>query len=150
MRAVIQRVSESCVIVDNTKIREIGLGLVIFLGIFDTDKLQDVKYLTQKIAVLRIFNDNNNNMNLSIQDVNASALIVSQFTLCADTNRGRRPSFIRAANPQMAEGLYDEFCNKIKKMGIPIKKGKFGATMQVQIKNEGPITIILDSNLPKL
>lgn len=149
MIAVIQRVSQSSVRVDNKKISEIEFGLVIFLGIFHNDKMQDVEYLIQKIAGLRVFNDNNHNMNLSIQDVNASALIVSQFTLCANTQKGRRPSFFNAAKPNIAKKLYEDFCNGLKEMNIPIKTGQFGATMQVQIKNEGPVTIILDSNLIK-
>jgi len=149
MIAVIQRVSQASVTVDKKKISEIEFGLVIFLGVFHDDEMQDVEYLIQKIASLRIFNDNNHNMNLSVQDVNASALIVSQFTLCANTQKGRRPSFFNAAEPSMAKKLYEEFCNGLKKVDIPIKTGQFGATMQVQINNEGPVTIVLDSKLIK-
>ena len=149
MIAVIQRVSRASVIVNKKKISEIEFGLVIFLGVFYDDEMQDVEYLIQKIAGLRIFNDNNHNMNLSIQDVNASALIVSQFTLCANTQKGRRPSFFNAAEPNIAKKLYEEFCNGLKEMNIPIKTGQFGATMHVQINNEGPVTIVLDSKLIK-
>ena len=149
MIAVIQRVSRASVIVNKKKISEIEFGLVIFLGVFYDDEMQDVEYLIQKIASLRIFNDNNHNMNLSVQDVNASALIVSQFTLCANTQKGRRPSFFNAAEPNIAKKLYEEFCNGLKEMNIPIKTGQFGATMQVQINNEGPVTIVLDSKLIK-
>ena len=149
MKAVIQRVSKASVVVADKQISEIGYGLVIFLGVLYNDEIQDVDYLIQKTAGLRIFNDNDNNMNLSIRDVNASALVVSQFTLCADTQKGRRPSFFNAAEPHVANKLYEDYCAGLKKMEIPIKKGEFGATMQVQLKNEGPVTIILDSQLIK-
>ena len=150
MRAVIQRVSEASVMIDGKTIGEIGCGLVIFLGVFYDDDMQDVKYLIQKTAGLRIFNDNNNNMNLSIQDINASILVISQFTLCANTQKGRRPSFLSAAKPRIAKTMYENYCTGLKQIGISIvEKGKFGANMQVQLKNEGPVTIVLDSKLNK-
>ena len=150
MRAVIQRVSMASVVVADKQISEIGCGLVIFLGVFHNDGMQDVKYLIQKTAGLRIFNDNNNNMNLSIQDINASILVISQFTLCANTQKGRRPSFFNAAKPRVAKTMYENYCTGLKQIGISIvERGQFGAAMQVQLNNEGPVTIVLDSKLNK-
>ena len=122
MKAVIQRVSKASVVVADKQISEIGYGLVIFLGVLYNDEIQDVDYLIQKTAGLRIFNDNDNNMNLSIQDVNASALVVSQFTLCADTQKGRRPSFFNAAEPHVANKLYEDYCAGLKKWRYLLKK----------------------------
>ena len=149
MRALIQRVSEASVIVSDEKISGIGCGLVIFLGIFNDDDIQDIEYLIKKTAGLRIFNDDDDNMNFSIQDVNASALVVSQFTLCANTQKGRRPSFFNAASPKIAETMYENYCAGLEQVGISVNRGRFGATMCVQIKNEGPVTIMLDSKLIK-
>ena len=145
MRAVIQRVSSASVTVADKKISEIGFGLLILLGITQEDEERDIDYLVKKTAELRIFKDDGQKMNLSIQDVGGEILVVSQFTLCADTRRGRRPSFIRAAEPKMAENMYDKYCQKIQLLNIPISKGQFGASMDVGLINDGPLTIILDS-----
>jgi len=145
MKAVIQRVSSASVMVADKKISEIGFGLLILLGITQEDEERDIDYLVKKTAELRIFKDDGQKMNLSIQDVGGEILIVSQFTLCADTRRGRRPSFIGAAEPKMAENMYDQYCQKIQLLNIPISKGQFGASMDVGLINDGPLTIILDS-----
>ena len=108
------------------------------------------EYLIKKTAGLRIFNDDDDNMNFSIQDVNADALVVSQFTLCANTQKGRRPSFFNAAKPKIAETMYENYCTGLEQVGISVNRGRFGAKMCVQIKNEGPVTIMLDSNLNKI
>ena len=145
MKAVIQRVSSASVMVADKKISEIGFGLLILLGITQEDGERDIDYLVKKTAELRIFKDDGQKMNLSIQDVGGEILVVSQFTLCADTRRGRRPSFIRAAEPKMAKNMYDQYCQKIQLLNIPISKGQFGASMDVGLINDGPLTIILDS-----
>ena len=145
MKAIIQRVSSASVMVSDKKISEIGFGLLILLGITQEDEERDIDYLVKKTAELRIFKDDGQKMNLSIQDVGGEILVVSQFTLCADTRRGRRPSFIGAAEPKMAKNMYDQYCQKIQLLNIPISKGQFGASMDVGLINDGPLTIILDS-----
>ena len=145
MKAVIQRVSSASVTVANKKISEIGFGLLILLGIAREDEERDIDYLVKKTAGLRIFKDEEKNMNLSIQDVGGAILVVSQFTLCADTRKGRRPAFVGAAEPIMAENMYDQYCQKIRLLNIPVSKGQFGASMDVGLINDGPVTIILDS-----
>ena len=145
MKAVIQRVSSASVTVADKKISEIGSGLLILLGIAKEDEERDIDYLVKKTAGLRIFKDEENNMNLSIQDVSGKILVVSQFTLCADTRKGLRPTFIGAAEPKMAENMYDQYCKKLQLLNIPVSRGQFGASMDVGLINDGPVTIILDS-----
>ena len=145
MKAVIQRVSSASVTVADKKISEIGSGLLILLGIAKEDEERDIDYLVKKTAGLRIFNDEGQKMNLSIQDVGGEILVVSQFTLCADTRKGRRPAFIGAAEPKMAENMYDQYCQKLQLLNIPVSKGQFGASMYVGLINDGPVTILLDS-----
>ena len=145
MKAVIQRVSSASVMVADKKISEIGFGLLILLGITQEDGERDIDYLVKKTAELRIFKDDGQKMNLSIQDVGGEILVVSQFTLCADTQRGHRPAFVGAAEPKMAENMYDQYCQKIQLLNIPVSKGQFGASMDVGLINDGPVTIILDS-----
>ena len=145
MKAVIQRVSSASVTVADKKISEIGFGLLILLGITQEDEKRDIDYLVKKTAELRIFNDEGQKMNLSIQDVGGEILVVSQFTLCADTRKGRRPAFIGAAEPKMAENMYDQYCQKLQLLNIPVSKGQFGASMDVGLINDGPVTILLDS-----
>ena len=145
MKAVIQRVSSASVIVASEEIGVIGAGLLILLGVNQDDVEKDVDYLVKKTAELRIFSDDNKNMNLSVKDVDGKILVVSQFTLCADTRRGRRPSFVSAAEPKMAENMYDQYCNKLQQQNIPVSKGQFGAIMDVKLVNNGPVTIVLDS-----
>lgn len=145
MRAVIQRVREASVSVDDTIIAAIGAGLVILVGVAQDDSEKDAQFLAQKIATLRIFEDSAGKFNLSALDVGASALVVSQFTLYADTRGGRRPSFIDAARPEIAEPLVDRFAARLREQGLKVETGKFQARMLVKILNDGPVTIILDS-----
>ena len=147
MKAVIQRVSSASVTVVDKKISEIGEGLLIFLGVVAQDIEKDIDYLVNKTAGLRIFKDANQNMNLSLQDIGGEVLVVSQFTLCADTRRGRRPSFINAAEPIIANNMYDKFCQKLQLLSIPVSRGQFGASMDVELINDGPVTILLDSRV---
>ncbi len=146
MRAVIQRVSAARVEVDGESIGEIGQGLLILLGVHSDDEAEDGNYLVDKIARLRIFADENGKMNLSLLDIGGSALVVSQFTLYADTRRGRRPGFSAAAPPQKAEVLYEQFCTALRELNIPVATGCFGANMAVHLINQGPVTIILDTD----
>jgi len=145
LKAVIQRVSSASVSVDNTQISSINNGFLILLGVQQGDDEKDLEYLVNKTAGMRIFKDDKQHMNLSIKDVKGEALVVSQFTLCADTYKGRRPSFIHAAPPEMAEQMYQQFCEQLKVAGVPVQTGKFGAMMDVSLINDGPVTIILDS-----
>tara|TARA_B100000586_G_C19995721_1_gene378233 strand:+ start:76 stop:519 length:444 start_codon:yes stop_codon:yes gene_type:complete len=145
MITVIQRCSRGQVIVAEKVIGEIGHGLVILLGVEQTDSETDADFLVNKISGIRIFNDKKNKMNLSIKDMNGSALVVSQFTLCGDTRKGRRPSFIKAAEPEEGYRLYEYFISNMKKEGIPVESGEFGATMNVELVNNGPVTFVLNS-----
>ncbi|CEO31781.1 D-aminoacyl-tRNA deacylase [Paraclostridium sordellii] len=145
MRAVVQRVASSKVIVDESTIGEINKGLLILLGVTHEDTSKDVDYLLDKIVNLRIFEDENDKMNLSLKDVNGELLVVSQFTLYGDCRKGRRPNFTNAAKPDLATSLYEEFIDKAKKEGIKVGTGKFGAHMMVELVNDGPVTILIDS-----
>ena len=145
MKAVIQRVRSASVSVDNKIIGEMATGFLILLGVEQGDAQDDLNYLVKKTIGLRIFKDDNKNMNLSIKDVGGEALVVSQFTLCADTRRGRRPSFIKAANPEEAESMYQQFCEQLTKKNISVQTGEFGSMMDVSLVNDGPVTILLDS-----
>ena len=145
MKAVIQRVLSASVSVDGNEISSINRGFLILLGIEKDDGPEDLDYMVNKSVGLRIFKDENNNMNFSIQDVGGEALVVSQFTLCADTLKGRRPSFINAAPPEIAENTYEKFCKKIQDENVPVQMGRFGAMMEVGLINDGPVTILLDS-----
>ncbi len=144
MKAVIQRVSEGSVTVDNKVVAEIGQGLVILLGIAPGDTLQLAQQMVEKIAHLRIFEDEDEKMNLSALDVGAEAIVVSQFTLYADTSRGRRPSFIAAAKPDLAEPLVESFAHLLTDQGVPTQTGIFGAMMDVALVNDGPVTIVME------
>ena len=145
MKAVIQRVKSASVSVDDKIIGEIATGFLILLGVEQSDTQDDLNYLVKKTIGLRIFKDDNKNMNLSIKDVGGEALVVSQFTLCADTSRGRRPSFIKAANPEEADSMYQQFCEQLTINNLSVQTGRFGAMMDVSLVNDGPVTIILDS-----
>ncbi|NLP36460.1 MAG: D-tyrosyl-tRNA(Tyr) deacylase [Firmicutes bacterium] len=145
MRAVLQRVISAAVKIDGETVGQIDKGLLILLGIHGDDTEEDLHYLVEKIVHLRIFEDENNKMNLSLLDIDGSALVVSQFTLYADTRRGRRPGFSSAAAPEVAEPMYRRFCEALKAYGIPVATGRFGADMDVQLINQGPVTIIIDS-----
>lgn len=145
MKAVIQRVKSASVSVDDKIIGEIATGFLILLGVEQSDTQDDLNYMVKKTIGLRIFKDDKKNMNLSIKDVGGEALVVSQFTLCADTSRGRRPSFIKAANPEEADSMYQQFCEQLTMNNLSVQTGKFGAMMDVSLVNDGPVTIILDS-----
>ena len=146
MIAVVQRVSSANVRVKENIVGEIDEGLVVLLGIEKGDDEKDSRILAQKISRLRMFNDVNDKMNLSIQDVNGAALVVSQFTLCADTKKGRRPSFINAESPDSSNYLYELFKTSLIENGIQVQSGEFGSMMDVQLINNGPVTFIMDSN----
>jgi len=144
MRALIQRVSYGRVSVEGRPLAEIGPGLVILLGISPEDGEDQIKYLTQKIANLRIFEDEEGKLNRSVLDVDGEALVISQFTLYADTRKGRRPSFTRAARPEVADPLVNMFAEKLTSEGVPTQTGQFGAHMLVEIHNDGPVTIWME------
>ena len=146
MKAVLQRVKNASVTVDGALISEIGQGLLVLLGVFDGDTECDADVLASKIANLRIFSDADDKMNLSLLTVGGELLVVSQFTLCANCVKGRRPDFFSAAKPDEANRLYLYFCKRIKDEGVAtVKTGEFGADMQVELLNDGPVTILLDS-----
>ena len=146
MRAVIQAVSSASVRVNGGEPRSIGPGLVILLGVRDTDTLDIVPKLADKCAGLRIFKDENDKLNLSAKDLGYSALVVSQFTLYGDVSHGRRPSFIGAAKPDLAIPLYEQFLAECERLGFPPQHGEFGAYMQVSSENDGPVTLIVDTD----
>ena len=146
MRAVVQRVTEGDVTVENQVTGAIGNGYVVLLGVEDTDTEKDAEYLAEKIVGLRIFEDAEDKMNLSLQDVGGEMLVISQFTLLADARKGRRPNFVKAARPELAKKLYDHFVEKVKAQGVKVGEGIFQTHMMVRIHNDGPVTILLDSN----
>jgi len=145
VRAVVQRVTSASVTVDGRVAGEIGAGLLVLLGVSRTDNPESATYLAEKIANLRIFSDEAGKMNLSLVDISGSALVVSQFTLYGDTRGGRRPSFIQAAPPEEASRLYDEFVRSMRALGVEVETGVFQAQMQVELVNDGPVTILIDS-----
>lgn len=146
MKAVVQRVSNASVTIDNNKVASIGSGLLILLGIVDEDTQEDIQWLTRKIANLRIFEDDNGVMNRSLIDIEGDAIVVSQFTLHASTKKGNRPSYIKAAKPEVAIPLYKSFIMQLEQeLSKTIQTGQFGADMQVELTNDGPVTIIIDS-----
>ena len=145
MKALLQRVTRASVSIDNEEVGRIGQGLVVFLGVANGDTEKDAQYLAQKIVNLRIFADEEGKFNLSALDINAELLLVSQFTLLADTRKGRRPSFVEAAPPVQAEELFDYFVEQTRTTGLKVATGRFQAYMQVEIRNDGPVTIMLDS-----
>jgi D-tyrosyl-tRNA(Tyr) deacylase len=145
MRAVVQRVSRAKVTVNDKVVGEIGRGLLVLLGVAETDETSDAEYLAEKILNLRIFEDADDKMNLSLLDSNGELLVVSQFTLYGDTRRGRRPSFIAAAAPDKANELYEYFVARGRESVTKVGTGQFQAMMDVELVNDGPVTIILDS-----
>jgi D-aminoacyl-tRNA deacylase len=146
LKAVIQRVSQSSVTIDSKIVAQIGKGLLILVGIEDSDNQEDIIWLTSKIINLRVFADENNVMNLSVKDINGEIIVVSQFTLHASTKKGNRPSYIKASKPEIAILLYESFVKQIEiELGKKVQTGIFGADMQVALVNDGPVTIIIDS-----
>lgn len=145
MRAVVQRVSSSKVEVDGVIIGEINKGINVLIGISKEDTLEDLKYIKEKIVNLRIFEDENSKMNLSLLDIRGDLLVISQFTLYGDCRKGRRPNFMNAEGGEKAEKLYNDFIEMLKETSLKVETGKFGADMKVDIQNDGPVTLIIDS-----
>lgn len=145
MKVLLQRVSGASVAIGGELVARIGRGLVVFVGVADGDAEKDIDYLVSKIVGLRIFADDNGKFNLSVRDISGQLLLVSQFTLLADTRKGRRPSFTRAAPPAEAARLFDQFVARARASGLGVQTGRFQAHMQVEIHNDGPVTIMLDS-----
>ena len=146
MRVLIQRVKKASVTVEGELISLINKGLLVFVGICDEDSQEDIEWLTKKIANIRLFDDKNGVMNLSVADIGGEVLAVSQFTLMASTKKGNRPSYIKAAKPDISIPLYEQFCNELEiALNSPIKRGIFGADMKVELLNDGPVTIFIDS-----
>lgn len=146
MKAVIQRVAKSSVTIEGEIVASIQKGLLILVGIEEADTKEDIEWLSSKIVNLRIFDDDNNIMNLSIKDVNGEVIIVSQFTLHASTKKGNRPSYIKAAKPEIAIPLYNQFIQQIEKdLAKKVQTGQFGADMKVSLLNDGPVTILIDT-----
>lgn len=148
MKAVIQRVKRASVTVDGKICGKIDKGYLVLLGVMEGDTESDADVLAKKTASLRIFTDNDDKMNLGLKDVDGEVLAVSQFTLCADVKKGNRPSFTRSAHPKIANGLYESYCKKLLEYGVKnVEKGIFGADMQVELINDGPVTILYDSEI---
>lgn len=145
MRAIVQRVLRAAVVIDSETVGSIGAGLVVLLGVTHDDTTERAKWLAEKIAGLRIFNDANGKMNRDLIEVGGAMLIVSQFTLYGDCRKGKRPSFIDAAPPPIAIPLYEAFINGVKALGVPVATGRFGADMKVELLNDGPVTLIVES-----
>lgn len=144
MRTVLQRVRRAAVIIGEERVSEIGRGLMLLLGVEKTDDASRAEALARKVAGLRVFDDDDGKMNLSNEEVDGEYLVVSQFTLCADLAKGKRPSFDPAMKPPASEELYEKFCAELAaRTGRPVKKGRFGASMRVEIENEGPVTFLL-------
>ena len=148
MKAVIQRVSKASVTVDGELVSSIGNGYLVLLGVMDDDNESDAEVIARKTSTLRVFEDDDGKMNLDIQNVDGEILAVSQFTLCADVKKGNRPSFAHSAHPDRANELYEYFCDKLLENGVKsVKKGVFGADMKVELLNDGPVTILYDSEI---
>lgn len=145
MRAVVQRVKQSAVIVDGEIVGGIGKGLLVLLGVAETDRRADADFMAEKISRLRIFEDRDGKMNLSLMDVRGEMLVVSQFTLLGDCRKGRRPSFVLAAGPDKANALYERFVEQVRQKGVKAETGRFRAMMEVSLVNDGPVTLIVES-----
>jgi D-tyrosyl-tRNA(Tyr) deacylase len=145
MRAVVQRVSRAAVRVEARTVGEIGPGLLVLLGVAAGDGEQEARWMADKLAALRIFEDGEGKMNLSVADAGGGLLVVSQFTLLGDTRKGNRPSFVDAAPPEPANALYEKVCALLREKGLPVAQGVFRAHMEVELLNDGPVTILLDS-----
>lgn len=146
MRVVIQRVKEACVVIDNKQVSAIKSGLLVFMAVEDTDKKEDIDWLTKKIVALRIFDDDKGVMNLDVQQHKGDILVVSQFTLFASTKKGNRPSYLRSSKAQFSQPMYETFVQRLQELlGKKVSTGLFGADMQVKLINDGPVTIIMDT-----
>ena len=145
MRAVIQRVSRAEITIDHQEVRSIGQGLVVFLGVLKGDTEKQAEFLAEKVQGLRIFTDENDKMNLSLEDIHGELLVVSNFTLGTDCKKGRRPSFDMAAPPEEANALYLRFVEQLRAQGVRVETGEFGAYMEVLVSNDGPVTLIIDT-----
>ncbi|KQB38223.1 D-tyrosyl-tRNA(Tyr) deacylase [Flavobacterium daejeonense] len=146
MRVVIQRVSEASVTIEDVKVAQINKGLLVLVGVEDADSQEDIDWLAAKVAKIRLFGDENNVMNLSVQEVDGDIIVVSQFTLHAATKKGNRPSYIKASKPETAIPLYEKFIQTLEsELGKKIQTGEFGADMKVSLINDGPVTIIIDT-----
>lgn len=145
MRAVVQRVKEASVTVDNQIVGKISKGLLVFLGVGEEDTETDLTYTVEKTIGLRIFPDDNDKMNLSVQEIKGEILVISQFTLYGDVRKGKRPSFTKSAHPDIGIRFYEDYISKIKEAGIIVKSGEFGAHMDIDLVNDGPVTILIDS-----
>jgi len=150
VKALLQRVTEASVSVAGEVVGRIGQGLVVFVGVADGDTGEEARYLAQRTVNLRIFADEEGKFNLSVLDIKGELLVVSQFTLLADTRKGRRPSFVEAAPPAQAEELIEQFVGEVRTTGLKVETGRFRQYMQVEIRNDGPVTILLDSKDKKL
>ncbi len=144
MRAVVQRVRWAAVSVDGAEVGRVGAGFLVLLGVEAQEVPAYALELAGKVARLRVFEDTGGKMNRSLQEISGAALVISQFTLCADTRKGNRPSFIAAARPETAKPLYEQFCHDLRACGVPVQTGVFGADMAVTLHNDGPVTLILD------
>lgn len=144
MRLVVQRVKRASVTVDDAVIGKIDQGFMVLVGITDTDTKETCDYLADKLVKLRIFDDENDHMNLGLDSVSGKLLLISQFTLYGDATKGNRPSFVKAARPEFAKELYDYFCDACRKKNVEVQTGKFGADMKVELLNDGPVTILLE------
>lgn len=144
MRLVVQRVKHASVKVDDNIVGKISDGFMVLVGITDTDTKETCDYLAEKLINLRIFDDENDHMNNNLSTVNGSLLLISQFTLYGDTTKGNRPSFVKAAKPEISKPLYEYFCSKCESFGVHVEKGIFGADMKVELLNDGPVTIIME------
>ncbi len=145
MKLVVQRVEQASVTVGGKRISEIGPGLLVLAGVSHGDTLFDARFLARKTVNLRIFKDGDGKMNRSVEDIGGEVLAVSQFTLCGDCAKGNRPSFINAARPEEGEALFDEYVHALEKHGLPVQTGEFGGDMQVELLNDGPVTLLLES-----
>jgi D-tyrosyl-tRNA(Tyr) deacylase len=145
MRAVIQRVSEASVTVGQTVVGSIERGFLVLVGVADTDEEKDALWIAEKVAGLRVFEDSEEKMNLSLADVQGAVLLVSQFTLFGDCRKGRRPSFVEAARPEKARALYEKLADNLRQLGLSVETGTFQAHMQVRLLNDGPVTLLIDS-----
>lgn len=146
MRAVVQRISRGQVTVDNQIVGKVGKGFLVLLGVSEEDTQDEVIYMAQKIVGLRVFQDEEGKMNRSINDINGEMLVVSQFTLYGDCRKGRRPSFVKAARPEKADELYQSFVAEVRGQGISVETGQFQAEMSVELVNQGPVTLLIDSD----